>query len=62
MKDLTIFALSCAVVGLVLALLWRKAKAETVAKRDDPLQTATFKERENRFAREIHSEERLSKR
>lgn len=37
MKDLTIFALSCAVVGLVLALLWRKAKEETVAPKDRDL-------------------------
>lgn len=55
--DKAIIALLAFAVALLVWKLYRKE----APKRDDPLQTATFKERENRFAREIHSEERLSK-
>lgn len=44
---------------LFVAMLWQESDK---GKRDDPLNLAGFEERQNRFAREIQIEERLSKR
>ena len=56
--------LALTVCFLAWKLLAKDSRNESIApmKRDDPLNLAGFEERQNRFDREIQSEERLGKR